>query len=123
MDVVRRVFGTVQLSLTQWSLALVPAVLLVFLWEFGKSIAGHEADRAHDTKPGRDGRCLTAPARQSRPYRRARDSAGHTSAEPAHIVGAQSARPEHSHDRRGDPPQRHIMRTRSRPLRLSSICT
>jgi P-type Ca2+ transporter type 2C len=51
MDVMRRVFGTVQLSLAQWSLALVPAVLLFFLWELGKLIARRETDRAHDTKP------------------------------------------------------------------------
>ena len=64
----------------------------------------------------RDGPCLTAPARQSRPYRRARDSAGRTSAEHAHIVGAQNARPEHSRDRRGDPP-------RTAPLRSPHLAT
>jgi Ca2+-transporting ATPase len=39
MDVLRSVFGTVQLSLTQWALALVPAVALFFLWEIGKAVA------------------------------------------------------------------------------------
>ena len=39
MDVLRRLFGTVELSMAQWSLALVPAVALFFLWELGKLIA------------------------------------------------------------------------------------
>ncbi len=39
MDVLRTVFGTAQLTLTQWSLALAPAVALFFLWELGKLIA------------------------------------------------------------------------------------
>ena len=39
MDVLRTVFGTMQLSLTQWSLALAPAVALFFLWELGKLVA------------------------------------------------------------------------------------
>ena len=39
MDVLRRIFGTVQLSLTQWALALAPAVALFFLWELGKLVA------------------------------------------------------------------------------------
>jgi Ca2+-transporting ATPase len=38
-EVLRRLFGTVELTLGQWALALVPAVLLVFLWELGKLIA------------------------------------------------------------------------------------
>ena len=51
MDVLRRLFGTVELTLDQWALALVPAVLLLFLWEtrqadrpaHGRSIAGSGA--------------------------------------------------------------------------------
>ncbi len=46
MDVLRRLFGTVQLSLKQWALALLPAVALFFLWELGKLIARREADRS-----------------------------------------------------------------------------
>jgi Ca2+-transporting ATPase len=38
-DVLRRMFGTVELNIEQWSLALVPAVALIFLWELGKLIA------------------------------------------------------------------------------------
>ena len=51
MDVLRGLFGTVQLSLTQWSLALVPAVALVFLWELGKLIARRQTAVAHDATP------------------------------------------------------------------------
>jgi len=39
MDVLRRLFGTVELTLGQWALALAPAVLLFFVWELGKLIA------------------------------------------------------------------------------------
>jgi Ca2+-transporting ATPase len=39
MDVMRNLFGTVQLSRSQWALALVPAVVLFVLWELGKLIA------------------------------------------------------------------------------------
>ena len=39
MDVLRRLFGTVELTLGQWALALVPAVVLFFVWELGKLIA------------------------------------------------------------------------------------
>ena len=42
MDVLRRLFGTAQLTMRQWSLALVPAVVLLFLWELGKLIARRE---------------------------------------------------------------------------------
>jgi Ca2+-transporting ATPase len=38
-DVLRRLFGTVELTLGQWALALVPAVLLIFGWELGKLVA------------------------------------------------------------------------------------
>ena len=45
MDVLRRLFGTEQLTAEQWGLALVPAVALFFLWELGKLVArrGHGA--------------------------------------------------------------------------------
>jgi Ca2+-transporting ATPase len=39
MDVLRRLLGTVQLTLIQWSLALAPAAILLLLWELGKLIA------------------------------------------------------------------------------------
>jgi Ca2+-transporting ATPase len=39
LDVLRRIFGTIEITLDQWALALVPAVLLIFLWELGKLIA------------------------------------------------------------------------------------
>ncbi len=39
MDVLRRIFGTEQLTAEQWVLALVPAVGLFFLWELGKLVA------------------------------------------------------------------------------------
>ena len=38
-EVLRRMFGTVELTLAQWALALVPAVVLILLWELGKLIA------------------------------------------------------------------------------------
>jgi hypothetical protein len=38
-EVLRRLFGTVELTHAQWALALVPAVLLFFIWELGKLIA------------------------------------------------------------------------------------
>jgi len=45
-EVLRRLFGTVELTLGQWALALLPAVLLVFLWELGKLIARRGSDRS-----------------------------------------------------------------------------
>ena len=39
LEVLRRMFGTVELTLAQWTLALVPAVVLILLWELGKLIA------------------------------------------------------------------------------------
>jgi len=41
MDVMRTLLGTVQLTLTQWSLALAAAVAFFILWELGKLIARH----------------------------------------------------------------------------------
>jgi len=45
-EVLRRLFGTVELTLGQWALALVPAVVLVFIWELGKLIARRVTSRA-----------------------------------------------------------------------------
>ncbi len=39
MDVLRRIFGTEQLTAEQWTLSLLPAVGLFFLWELGKLVA------------------------------------------------------------------------------------
>jgi Ca2+-transporting ATPase len=50
MDVMRHVFGTVELTVEQWALAAVPAVALFFLWELGKRIAGGGAGRS-ETQP------------------------------------------------------------------------
>ena len=49
----RRLFGTVELTLDQWALALVPAVLLFFVWELGKLIARRAtaADHVQDAVP------------------------------------------------------------------------
>ena len=54
MDVLRNLFGTAQLSLTQWALALVPAVALFFLWELGKLIARRGADPAPVATPAEE---------------------------------------------------------------------
>ncbi|MGZ4730353.1 MAG: cation transporting ATPase C-terminal domain-containing protein, partial [Acidimicrobiales bacterium] len=53
MDVLRRVFGTVELSFRQWTLALVPAVALFFLWELGKLIARRSTAAADGAAPTR----------------------------------------------------------------------
>ena len=50
LEVLRRMFGTVELTLGQWALALVPAVLLIFLWELG------QADRPPHHCAGNGGR-------------------------------------------------------------------
>src|SRR5664279_3294330 len=47
-EVLRRLFGTVELTLTQWALALVPAVLLFFIWELGKLISRRTATSNRD---------------------------------------------------------------------------
>ena len=49
MDVMRRIFGTEQLTGEQWLLALVPAIALFFLWELGKLVARREAEPADTT--------------------------------------------------------------------------
>ncbi len=43
MDALRTLLGTTQLTLAQWSLALLPAVALFFLWDLGKLIARRSA--------------------------------------------------------------------------------
>jgi len=50
-EVLRRIFGTVELTLAQWSLALVPAVLLFFVWELGKVIARRTTDHSQQEMP------------------------------------------------------------------------
>jgi Ca2+-transporting ATPase len=49
MDVMRRIFGTEQLTGEQWLLALVPAIALFFLWELGKLIARRGSEPAGAT--------------------------------------------------------------------------
>ena len=56
MDVFRRLFGTADLSMKQWSLALVPAVALFFCWELGKLIARRR------TEAGATAVAIAAPA-------------------------------------------------------------
>jgi Ca2+-transporting ATPase len=48
LEVFRRLFGTVDLTLDQWALSLLPAVLLVFVWELGKLIARRATDRSQE---------------------------------------------------------------------------
>jgi P-type Ca2+ transporter type 2C len=43
MDALRRLLGTTQLNLREWSWALVPALALLALWEIGKLIARRKA--------------------------------------------------------------------------------
>jgi len=50
-EVLRRIFGTAELTLAQWSLALVPAVLLFFVWELGKVIARRTTDHSQQEMP------------------------------------------------------------------------
>ena len=54
MDVLRNLFGTAQLSLTQWALALVPAVALFFLWEIGKAGARRGTETAPQAVPAEE---------------------------------------------------------------------
>ena len=51
MDALRRVFGTVELSTTQWVLSLVPALLLLCLWELGKLIARRRVENTYEAIP------------------------------------------------------------------------
>jgi hypothetical protein len=50
MDVFRNLFGTADLTLDQWGLSLLPALVLIILWEIGKLIArrvaGHPQEAA-----------------------------------------------------------------------------
>ena len=50
-DALRRIFGTVELTGTQWVLALVPALVLIVLWEVGKLAARRRAERVPETMP------------------------------------------------------------------------
>ncbi len=54
MDVLRRVFGTEQLTAEQWVLALVPAVALFFLWELGKLVARRGTEPASHPVPAEE---------------------------------------------------------------------
>ncbi len=51
MDVLRTLLGTVQLNLTQWSLALAPAVALFVLWDLGKATARRTTESAPSPAP------------------------------------------------------------------------
>ena len=55
MDAMRIVLGTVQLTLRQWTLALLPAVVLFFLWELGKLIARRRAEPTAAAMPAASG--------------------------------------------------------------------
>ena len=48
LDVFRRLFATVDLTLDQWALSLLPAVLLVFAWELGKLIARRATNHSQE---------------------------------------------------------------------------
>ena len=48
LEVFRRLFETVDLTLDQWALSLLPAVLLVVVWELGKLIARRATDRSQE---------------------------------------------------------------------------
>ena len=48
LEVFRRLFGTVDLTLDQWALSLLPALLLVFVWELGKLIARRATGRSQE---------------------------------------------------------------------------
>jgi Ca2+-transporting ATPase len=50
-EVLRHLFGTVELTLDQWALALAPAVLLFFIWELGKLIARRATNRSQQAVP------------------------------------------------------------------------
>ena len=39
LEAMRRIFETVPLGISEWALALVPAVVLFFVWEIGKLVA------------------------------------------------------------------------------------
>jgi len=54
MDVLRTIFGTVQLTVGQWALSLLPAILLFFLWELGKLVARPRAAASPVTAPAEE---------------------------------------------------------------------
>jgi Ca2+-transporting ATPase len=54
MDVLRRIFGTQQLTAEQWLLALLPAVGLFFLWELGKLVARRGTEPASHPVPAEE---------------------------------------------------------------------
>ena len=54
MDVMRRMFGTEQLTGEQWLLALVPAIALFFLWEVGKLVARRGAEPEATAAPAEE---------------------------------------------------------------------
>jgi Ca2+-transporting ATPase len=51
MDALRRLLGTVDINLSQFAWALVPALALLLLWELGKLLARRSGSRAADTVP------------------------------------------------------------------------
>ena len=51
MDVLQRLLGTTELDLAQFGWALVPALVLLFLWELGKLAARRLAGRAAPAEP------------------------------------------------------------------------
>jgi Ca2+-transporting ATPase len=54
MDVMRRMFGTVELTVAQWALAAVPAVALFFLWELGKAVARRGVEVPQEAVPAEE---------------------------------------------------------------------
>jgi Ca2+-transporting ATPase len=54
MDVMRRIFGTEQITARQWLLALLPAIALFFLWEVGKLVARREAEPVERRAPAEE---------------------------------------------------------------------
>ncbi len=54
MDLLRSVFGTAQSSLTEWAMALAPAIALFFLWELGKLIARRAAGSPREVAPAEE---------------------------------------------------------------------
>ena len=53
-DVLCDLFGTVELTFTHWSPALVPAVALFFLWEIGKAVARRGTEPSPVEKPAEE---------------------------------------------------------------------
>ena len=55
LDAMRRIFDTMQLGVTEWSLSLIPAVVLFFVWEIGKLIARRRPGGRARRQPTRSG--------------------------------------------------------------------